>query len=96
MCPRRSFHRSDFQRFGAGVLPGVPALPAAFVGGFFPVVAFACQRWIGSTYPDGSVSPRPNTLAMRLRSSGSFSLEFSGVTFSGRLPSFRIQLAGSS
>ena len=35
-------------------------------------------------------------VAMRWRSSGSFSFEFSGVTFSGRLPSLRIQSAGSS
>ena len=59
-------------------------------------LACACQRWIGSTKPEGSVSPRSKTRAMRWRSSGSFSFEFSGVTFSGRLPSLTIHSAGSS
>ena len=43
-----------------------------------------------------TVRPRSNTRAMRSRSSGSFSLELDGSTFSGRLPSLMIHSAGSS
>jgi len=44
----------------------------------------------------GSVNPRAKTRAMRARSSGPFSFEFSGVTFSGGLPSLMIHSAGAS
>ena len=56
----------------------------------------AFQRWIGSTKPLGTSSPRSNTRAMRERSSGSGSLESAGIDIERQAASFCSQCAGSS